>query len=249
MLSFDTAVAFAGFTAEDEDLVRVSDSSFSLFFDGSAAGVAPGLDLDAAERLSNGHLLLSFDGSGSLGGVSFDDEDVLEHDPDAGTWELAYNGSAERTLVGGANLDAVSPGCRSPTRCCCWSRGWRPSSRSATAGSGAEAGTPAPPAAPRLGEPHVAERPPEMRAAGGPAARPQFKRSHYAGWLDEALPGLGGESLREAARSSRAGRGAVDVLLKETENLEQRSPGRALRLRASADPLDSPAHRERDHRT
>ena len=51
----------------------------------------------------------------------------------------------------------------------------------------------------------------------------EFKRSHYAGWLDEALPALDGKSPREAA-CSRAGRGAVDVLLKEMENMEQRSP-------------------------
>jgi hypothetical protein len=51
----------------------------------------------------------------------------------------------------------------------------------------------------------------------------EFKRSHYAGWLDESLPALGGKSPREAV-CSRAGRGAVDVLLKEMENLEQRSP-------------------------
>ena len=50
-----------------------------------------------------------------------------------------------------------------------------------------------------------------------------FKRSHYATWLDEALPALGGKSPREAVRSP-AGRAAVDVLLKEMENLEQRSP-------------------------
>lgn len=108
LLSFDSAVSFSGFTADDEDLVRVAGGSISLFFDGSAAGVAPGLDLDGAERLSNGHLLLSFDGSGSLGGVSFDDEDVLEHDPAAGTWEIVFDGSLTGTGWGGADVDAVA---------------------------------------------------------------------------------------------------------------------------------------------
>ena len=69
----------------------------------------------------------------------------------------------------------------------------------------------------------MAERPPEMPPPEAQQLVLEFKRSHYAGWLDEALPGLGGKSLREAARS-RAGRGAVDVLLKETETLEQRPP-------------------------
>ncbi len=51
------------------------------------------LDLDAAQRLDNGHLLLSFDGSGSVAGIGFDDEDVLEFDAAAIGWELAYDGS------------------------------------------------------------------------------------------------------------------------------------------------------------
>jgi len=50
-----------------------------------------------------------------------------------------------------------------------------------------------------------------------------LKRAHYAGWLDEALPALDGKSPREAARTT-GGRGAVDVLLKNMENTEQRSP-------------------------
>jgi hypothetical protein len=50
-----------------------------------------------------------------------------------------------------------------------------------------------------------------------------FKRGHYAGWADEELPALDGKSPREAVRTP-AGRGAVDVLLKDMENREQQSP-------------------------
>ena len=52
-----------------------------------------------------------------------------------------------------------------------------------------------------------------------------FKRRHYAEWLDTALPALEGRSPREAARTAR-GRDAVDVLLKDMENHEQRHAGR-----------------------
>lgn len=52
----------------------------------------------------------------------------------------------------------------------------------------------------------------------------EFKRRHYAEWPDEALPALGGQSPREAVRTAR-GRDAVDVLLKDMENHEQRSSG------------------------
>src|SRR6185369_16990968 len=66
LLSFDVAVDFGSFRADDADLVLWDGAAFSLFFDAAAAGVDPGLDLDAADYLEcNGHLLLSFDGSGT----------------------------------------------------------------------------------------------------------------------------------------------------------------------------------------
>ncbi len=112
LLSFDITVALAGgVVAHDEDLVRfdAGTGAFSLFFDGSAAGVGTALDLDGADRLSiNGNLLLSFDTGGTVGGVTFADEDVLEYDPVGGTWELSYDGDAEHGAWAGANLDAIS---------------------------------------------------------------------------------------------------------------------------------------------
>jgi hypothetical protein len=51
-----------------------------------------------------------------------------------------------------------------------------------------------------------------------------FKRRHYAEWLDQAIPALGGLSPREAVRTAQ-GRGAVDVLLKDMENHEHRAAG------------------------
>ncbi len=108
LLSFDTTVEVNGNTVDDEDLVRFDGVTFSLFLDGSAAGVAGALDLDAVHHLDpNGHLLLSFDGSGTLGGVDFDDEDVLEYDPVGGTWEMAYDGSTQHSGWPQGDLDAV----------------------------------------------------------------------------------------------------------------------------------------------
>ena len=107
LLSFDTAVLLDGWVAEDEDLVRFAAGSFSLAFDGSSAGVAPALDLDAAHRRTNGSLLLSFDGSGSLGGVAFDDEDVVEYVPASGEWMSALDASARDSAWRAADLDAL----------------------------------------------------------------------------------------------------------------------------------------------
>ena len=107
LLSFDVALDLGGVHVEPEDLVQFDGTAFSMFFDGSAAGVAPGLNLDGADYLAcNGHLLLSFDGSGSIGGRDFDDEDVLEFDRVA-TWELVYDGSVHDPNWIPVDLDAV----------------------------------------------------------------------------------------------------------------------------------------------
>ena len=50
----------------------------------------------------------------------------------------------------------------------------------------------------------------------------EFKRRHYADWIDQPVPALGGQTPREAVRNAR-GRDAVNVLLKEIENHEQRA--------------------------
>jgi hypothetical protein len=114
LLSFDVSVGPAGVVFADEDLVRWDGASFSLAFDGSASGIDPALDLNAAHRLTNGNLLLSFDGAGTVGGVSFADEDVLELSPGGSTWELAF----EVALVhpGWAAADLVALSAREPSQ-------------------------------------------------------------------------------------------------------------------------------------
>lgn len=109
LLSFDTTVEFPTFTADDEDIVQFNSGVPSLFFDGSAHGVPPELDLDALDCLDrNGHLLMSFDGSGTIAGITFDDEDVLELAPESNTWELAYDGSARHAEWPPADMAALS---------------------------------------------------------------------------------------------------------------------------------------------
>jgi hypothetical protein len=111
LLSFDVTVTLGGVVAQDEDLLRLEGTqpdAWSLFFDGSVAGVSAGADLDGADLLDeNGHLALSFDVSGSVGGVAFDDEDILEFDPGPGTWSKRYDGTAARPALAAADVDAV----------------------------------------------------------------------------------------------------------------------------------------------
>jgi hypothetical protein len=107
VLSFDTTVSLGGTAFDDADLVRFDGLGFSSVFDSGAAGVPDGLDLDAAHILADGTLQISFDTSGKLGGVSFDDEDVLGFDPATGAWSMVYDGSAHHAAWAAADLDAL----------------------------------------------------------------------------------------------------------------------------------------------
>ncbi|HVN84178.1 MAG TPA: hypothetical protein VMW17_04950 [Candidatus Binatia bacterium] len=108
LLSFDTPVTLGSLRIEPRDVAQFDGTSFSLFFSGSAAGVPSELNLDGIAALANGHVLVSFDGSGTIGAVNFDDEDLLEYDPTAHTWQLAYDGSVQYPAWGPANLQAFS---------------------------------------------------------------------------------------------------------------------------------------------
>lgn len=101
-VSFDTSVILGGSVVDDEDLVELGGG---ILFDGSAAGVPTSLDLDGAHVFEDGRLVLSFDGSGSLAGVVFDDEDLLHLG--VSSVSLVYDGSAQHAGWEGGDVDAV----------------------------------------------------------------------------------------------------------------------------------------------
>jgi len=106
LLSFDIDVTLpGGITVADEDFVRWNDPNFSLAFDGSAVGIDRALDVDAAQDLGGNAFLMSFDTAGSVGGVVFQDEDVLRHA--GGVWSLEIDGSALDADWGAADLVAL----------------------------------------------------------------------------------------------------------------------------------------------
>ncbi len=108
LLSFDSTVTVDSAIAEPGDVVLFDGAgAWSSHFSAASAGVPGSANLDALHRLPNGHLLVSFDVSGSVGGVAFDDEDVLEFTPGASTWEMAYDGSASDANWGAADLQAL----------------------------------------------------------------------------------------------------------------------------------------------
>lgn len=111
LLSLDVTATLGNVTADDEDLVRLESTVpdvWSLYFDGSAQGVPAGADLDGADVLDqSGNLALSFDISGTVGGVTFDDEDILEFAPGGATWSKRWDGSSAYAALAAADVDAV----------------------------------------------------------------------------------------------------------------------------------------------
>lgn len=108
LMSFDTTVSLSGTTAADEDVVAFDGTNFTLVFDGSAQGVPVGADLDALHfAAETGRYYMSFDSGGMINGTTFSDEDLLEHNPGASSWTLAYDGSSVHSAWVGGDLDAV----------------------------------------------------------------------------------------------------------------------------------------------
>ena len=93
-LSFETSVTLPGVgPVDDEDVVVYTGGAFAMVYDGSAAGIASALDLDAVQPVAAG-LLVSFDTTGSIGALTFDDEDVLRYDIGLGTYAMYFDASA-----------------------------------------------------------------------------------------------------------------------------------------------------------
>ena len=107
VLSFDTSITFTSLRADDSDLLLFAGGPPAFYLSAAAAGIAPELDVDAVHLLASGHLLLSFETGGTVGGLTFADEDVLELDPAGPSWELAYDGRAQHPGWGDADLDAL----------------------------------------------------------------------------------------------------------------------------------------------
>lgn len=116
VVSFDVTTTLGSLVADDADLVAIGGGPATLWLSATAAGIAGELDVDAVDRLANGHLLLSFDTGGALLGLGFADEDLLELDPLGPSWELAYDGSEQHAEWSAADLDALwaLPGAAGP---------------------------------------------------------------------------------------------------------------------------------------
>lgn len=108
LLSFDVTVDVGGVVAADEDVVGWDGASFWPALDASALGVPEAVDTDAIHDPQDGNGVLSFDTGGSVGGVAFDDDDVLLFDFSGGTWSIVYDGSAQHAALEVADVEAVA---------------------------------------------------------------------------------------------------------------------------------------------
>lgn len=112
VVSFDVRVALPGaVAADDEDLVAFDGTAWSVALDLSSAGVTPpfdsALDLDAVDALSGARWALSFDTSGSAGGTTFHDEDVILLTPGSPDVALLFDASAAHAAWTDSDLDAL----------------------------------------------------------------------------------------------------------------------------------------------
>ena len=123
LMTFDKAMSFPTLgTIDDADIVKftptqlgaTTSGSFSLFFDGSAVGLAADSeDIDALAYTSDGKLLISTYATAAVGTLRAKDEDLLRFTPTslgattAGSWELYFDGSAVGLTAGNEDVGAA----------------------------------------------------------------------------------------------------------------------------------------------
>ena len=114
VFSPDSAFSWPGGSAGDEDVVLDSAGTLSLLFDGSAAGIPPGVGVDAVtvSRWTPLELLLSVDTDTTLGGVSVTDDDIVRFNAPSSFVVVIPGSSWLGSEASRADLDglAVEPG-------------------------------------------------------------------------------------------------------------------------------------------
>ncbi|MCZ6887630.1 MAG: DNRLRE domain-containing protein [Gammaproteobacteria bacterium] len=96
ILSTETPAILGGLSFTDRDLVEYDPETdtATLFFDGNPTTLA--VDITAVHQLANGHLVLAADGNpdATLGGVTFQRDDLVDYDPVLDTATLIFDGNA-----------------------------------------------------------------------------------------------------------------------------------------------------------
>jgi hypothetical protein len=106
VLSTENGTTLGGLSFQDEDLVDYDPTADTavMLFDGSTR-FSGNEDVDAVHILSNDHIVLSTTGGATLGGLSFQDEDLVDYDPATNTAVMLFDGSTR--FSGNEDVDAV----------------------------------------------------------------------------------------------------------------------------------------------
>jgi hypothetical protein len=101
-----------GVSVANEDIVAFDGTQFSLYFDGSDVGLSS-FTIDAFAVTGPSEILLSFTGSGTVGGVSTDDSDVVRFTATslgattAGSFSMYFDGSDVGLTTSDEDVDAI----------------------------------------------------------------------------------------------------------------------------------------------
>ena len=106
ILSTEGNATLGGLDFSDKDLAEYDSGldTANLYLDGVALGLAQ--DVDAVHVLANNHILLSTINTSTLGGLTFENEDVIDYDPNADVATILFDGS-ERFTNGSTDISAV----------------------------------------------------------------------------------------------------------------------------------------------
>lgn len=107
LLSTTGRATLGGLTFNDEDVVRYDFALdvATIFFDGSSVFTA-NEDVDGFHVLDDGRLLLSTAGDAEIGGLAFEDEDVVVYDPTSGAASLFFEGDLH--FAADEEIDAIA---------------------------------------------------------------------------------------------------------------------------------------------
>ena len=110
LLSFDKTFTIGGLTLRPADVVVFDGGAFGpKVLDALALGLPDTANVDAVDTFrTKRYVLVSFDSSGSIGGVPFTSADVLQLDRRDGTWSRRYALGTFSDRWDKANLDGLA---------------------------------------------------------------------------------------------------------------------------------------------
>lgn len=106
LFSIDVSAVLGGIYFTDSDVIAFDGEDFALYLQASSAGIGQATDTDAVHVNGQGGVLLSFDISESVAGITFADEDIILRANSS--WSLNVDGSAANVAWIAADLDAWS---------------------------------------------------------------------------------------------------------------------------------------------